>query len=223
MSTPGWIAGITLGSEEFAHIFQLMKRILVCFFLFVVLVEAASAGVLYGVPRVANGYGRRMARLSTAPLRQTNPKIGVATKDNDVSYYFNFRRAEAQYEQAYIRYEKQRFAQADRRRKELERAAARSRRSTSPDVRMMNASAVGAAPSKEITRDPRAWFNSKIAGSFGPRPSDKNVAVASKSSETSKPLRSSSSLLDGTDEAVEAKPKKEGLWSKFLRVLGIKK
>lgn len=200
-----------------------MKRIIVCLLLFVVFVEAASAGVLYGIPRGFNGFGRRMTRLSTTPLRQTNPQIGVKTKDNDVSYYFNFRRAEAQYEQAYFRYEKQRFVQAERRRKELERAALRSRRTSSSEVRLTNAAAVGATPSKEITRDPRAWFNSKIAGSFGPRPSEKNAAVTSKPSETSKQLRSSSSLLDGADESVEAKPKKEGLWSKFLRVLGIKK
>jgi hypothetical protein len=168
--------------------------------------------------------------LSTTPLKKTNPKLTVSTTDNDVSYYFSYRAAEARYEKAAFRWEKYRYAELEKKRKALERCvASRSRRSSGPgDMRLTSASAVkhGAVP-QEVSRDPRAWFNSKIAGSFGSRPSQKSAAVGQTGTkiENSTQLKSSVSLLDGTapEEAVETPVKKEGLWSKLLRVLGLKK
>ena len=209
-----------------------MRLYTLLFVLFLFLCESAVAGILVRIPNSSVNGGRRTARLSTTPLRATNPPIEHRSRENDVTYYFSHKRAQEQYEKDIIRWERDRVAQIQRFENEKARAAAFRRRSSGMDAgaaRMINASAPSTnihADPKAVSSDPRAWFKNKIAGSFGPRPSSQHATVldTGDKSVTAKASKSSSALLEDqpVGDANEA-VRKEGLWSKFLRVLGLKK
>ena len=195
----------------------------------VIMCESATAGVLLGIPRGRTTAGQSGNR-STSALKSTNPQLNYRFRGNDVSYYFAYQKAQEQYERNLFKWERTRLSQLDKQQKAKLRAASfRARRSDAAVSNLTRTSSSNSSSgSKEVARDPRAWFNSKIAGSFGPRPSSQKtgeIETTKSSSSVAKEPRSSSALLDDqiAGDGAEAPAKKEGLWSKFLRVLGLKK
>src|SRR5258708_24621094 len=96
---------------------MVIKRPVLSGLLVLAFAGAANAGVLVSVP--SGSFGERsFSRVTTAPLRATNPDLSVRYNTSDVSYYYSFKRAENDYNRELARWEQQRYQTLERRRKE---------------------------------------------------------------------------------------------------------